>query len=174
MKVIAKQMPKARRGAGQVLRYGVFPYNDGHLSVAVNDEGLCWVGFDKNLDHARRHWPGAEFVEDKKATKPVSEAVRSGKVPALPFVLFGTEFQIKVWKELLKIRRGSVTTYQAVAKAVGKPKASRAVGSAVGANPLTIVVPCHRVINKSGHIDKYLWGGAVKRRLLEAEGCDLL
>lgn len=89
---------------------------------------------------------------------------------AAPLVLYGTAFQIKVWKELLKIKSGNTVTYADIARKIGRPAAVRAVGSAVGKNTLSIIVPCHRVVNTSGNKISYGWGPAMKKALLKAEG----
>lgn len=153
---------RAARGRGLTLACGTIDFPFGRAFVAVSGTDVCWVGFGGALDKVRSFFPGARIVRDDAA---VRRAVKSGRL-----ALHGTAFQVSVWKELLKIRRGTTRTYRDIATAIGKPQALRAVGSAVGANPLSVLVPCHRIINTSGAIDKYAWGAAVKRRLLTDEG----
>lgn len=153
---------RAARGRGHTLSCGTVAFPFGRAYVAAVGHDLCWVGFDGSPEKIRSFFPGAQIVRDDAA---VRRAVKSGRL-----ALHGTAFQVSVWKELLKIRRGTTRTYRDIATAIGKPQALRAVGSAVGANPLSVLVPCHRVINTSGAIDKYAWGAAVKRRLLTDEG----
>ena len=121
-----------------------------------------------------RLWPGGELVEDVTLTRKAAQEIarlwpKKLDELSVPVVLYGTSFQLKVWKELLKIKSGSVTTYETVAKKIGKPKAVRAVGSAVGRNTVSIVVPCHRVVNKSSGRINYGWGASVKKALLKGE-----
>jgi AraC family transcriptional regulator of adaptative response/methylated-DNA-[protein]-cysteine methyltransferase len=181
MKVICKPASKTRRGRGLTLVWGRHPFPalpGAHILVALSAEGLCWLGI--NCDGARlaKDWPGANLIEDAKITrKAAAEIARCfpGRLENLgvPLVLYGTPFQLKVWKELLRIRSGSVETYATVAKKIGAPRAMRAVGSAVGRNTVSIVVPCHRVINKDSARINYGWGPEVKRALLKKEGARL-
>ena len=148
------------------------------MLVALSAEGLCWIGLNCGAKDLAKNWPGANLVEDRKLTekaaRDIAKAWQKGWPQAsalgLPLVLCGTAFQIRVWKELLKIKSGQTVTYADIARKIGKPAAVRAVGSAVGKNPLSIIVPCHRVVNTSGNKISYGWGPAMKKALLKAEG----
>jgi AraC family transcriptional regulator, regulatory protein of adaptative response / methylated-DNA-[protein]-cysteine methyltransferase len=174
MKVIARPASKTQRGRDLTLVWGVHPFPVGKILVAMSAEGLCWLGINCGREALAKNWPGAELVEDQKVTRKVAGEIAKlwpAKLDRLsvPLVLYGTPFQLKVWKELLTIKSGKLTTYEAVAKKIGKPKAVRAVGSAVGRNTVSIVVPCHRVVNKAPGRVNYGWGAAVKLALLKGE-----
>ena len=153
--------------------WGVHKTPFGQLLVAVSAKGICWAGINCSPAQFKKEWPRAQFVEDAKMTKPAAQeilkAVR-GQKSNMSVALYGTEFQIAVWKKLLKIKCGSTVTYQDIARRLGKPTAVRALGSAVGKNTISILVPCHRVVNKTGAGMKYAWGAEVKKALLMAEG----
>lgn len=174
MKVITKTASKAARGKGLRLNWGIHEFPVGKILVALSDEGLCWLGIDCGVERLAREFPGAALTHDAKGTKPVAAEIarlwpEGLERLSIPLVLYGTEFQLKVWKELLKIKPGSLSTYQAVARKIGKPAAVRAVGSAVGRNTISIVVPCHRVVNKDSGRVNYGWGPAIKLALLKGE-----
>lgn len=174
MKVITKTASRGARGRNLTLVWGIHVSPVGKILVAQSAEGLCWLGINCGESALRKNWPGAELVRDEKITaKAAREIIRRWPKAldklSVPVVLYGTAFQLKVWKELLKIKSGKVTTYETVARKIGKPKAVRAVGSAVGKNTVSIVVPCHRVVNKSGSRINYGWGAPVKIALLKGE-----
>lgn len=118
----------------------------------------------------RSRWPEAHFLEDEAATAaPVARIFNPGRWTAekpLRIVFIGTEFETRVWQTLLKIPMGRATTYSDIAGHIGNPKASRAVGAAVGRNPISFVVPCHRVLGKSGGLCGYHWGLTRKQAIL--------
>ena len=166
MKLKIVNAPRQGRGRGLVLRYGRVTLGFGAATVVLDQDGaVCWLGFAGSLPRVRAFFPAAILVEDQVA---IEDAVLDNPRP--PLALYGTQFQTTVWRALLEIRSGRTATYQEIAQGVGRPKALRAVGTAIGANPVSVLVPCHRVINKSGAIDKYAWGPARKRRLLRHEG----
>lgn len=179
MKVITHTTTRAARGKGLTLVWGLHDFALGKMLVALSSEGVCWIGINCGEKDLAKNWPGANLIEDAKITaKPARELAaawkkgwpqRAGDL-SVPLVLYGTAFQIKVWKELLKIKSGAVVTYADIARKVGRPAAVRAVGSAVGKNTLSIIVPCHRVVNTSGNKISYGWGPAMKKALLKAEG----
>lgn len=174
MKVITKTTSRATRGKHLTICYGIHDFPVGKILVAMTAHGLCWLGVNCTKDALFKNWPGAEFIEDNAVTlKPAREIAKlwPKKMDKLsvPVVLYGTAFQLKVWKELLKIKSGKTVTYEEIAKKIGAPKAVRAVGSAVGKNTVSIVVPCHRVVNKTGSKISYGWGPAVKKALLMGE-----
>ncbi|MEZ0225271.1 MAG: methylated-DNA--[protein]-cysteine S-methyltransferase [Alphaproteobacteria bacterium] len=174
MKVITRTASKTQRGRNLTLVWGIHGFPVGKILVALSAEGLCWLGINCGRDALAKNWPGAELVEDKAVTKKAAAEIAKLWPDnldrlSIPLVLYGTAFQLKVWKELLKIKSGKLSTYAAVAKNIGKPKAARAVGSAVGRNTVSIVVPCHRVVNKDSGRINYGWGAAVKLALLKGE-----
>jgi len=163
-----------KRGAGLRIAYGYHPSPFGECLLAVTERGICAMYFvtsgrEAVLNEVRRRWPAAEFAEDPKATSPYLGRIfpRSNHRDKLPLDLRGTNFQIKVWQALLEIPPGAVVPYEELAARVGNPKASRAVGSAVGQNPIAFIIPCHRVIRKVGAIGGY-HGGVDRKRVMLA------
>ena len=117
-------------------------------------------------------WPKATFVEDPTMLRPwvlSAFGAQNNELSPTPLYLIGAPFQIKVWEALLSIPSGQVTTYSEIADAVGNPRAVRAVGTAVGRNPISWLIPCHRALRKSGGLGGYHWGLPVKRALLAYE-----
>jgi AraC family transcriptional regulator of adaptative response/methylated-DNA-[protein]-cysteine methyltransferase len=171
----------ARRGEGLVIRQGWFESPFGRVLAMGTDRGLCGMAFaaetgpDAALADLRGRWPAARFREDPEALRPWVEAAFGGGAGAQEGVetrlhLIGAPFQIKVWEALLRIPSGRVTTYGEIARAIGRPGASRAVGSAVGRNPVGWLIPCHRALRSSGGLGGYHWGLPVKRAMLAWEG----
>lgn len=174
MKVIQRRSSRALRGKNLTICYGTHDFPVGKILVAVTAEGLCWLGINCDVKKLRDNWKGAEFIEDAKVTAKTAREIaklwpREIKRLSIPVVLYGTAFQLKVWKELLRIKSGSTVTYHDIAKKIGHPKAVRAVGSAVGKNTVSVIVPCHRVVNKASDKINYAWGPAVKKALLARE-----
>ena len=134
---------------------------------------ICGRGFAADMgeaaafDDLQRRWPLAGFVEDAARLRPWVQAALGGQ--AAPLALMGAPFQIKVWEALLRIPSGHVTSYGEIAAAIGNPKAVRAVGTAVGRNPISLLIPCHRALRKSGGLGGYHWGLPVKRAILAWE-----
>ncbi|KQQ34503.1 6-O-methylguanine DNA methyltransferase [Rhizobium sp. Leaf306] len=164
------------RGAGLTIRYGFHPSPFGMALVMATERGLSGLAFSDlggekpAFEDMVRRWPNAAYVEDKEATAPYIGRIFdrgqwSGDRP-LNVVLIGTDFQLKVWQSLLKIPFGKAVTYSAVASDIGQPTASRAVGAAIGANPISFVVPCHRAVAKNGALTGYHWGLTRKRAIL--------
>jgi len=122
------------------------------------------------LADMRSRWPNARYVEDATATAPTAQRIFNPALwkqeQPLRVVLIGTDFEVRVWEKLLTIPMGRLTTYSDLAASAGAPKAARAVGAAVGKNPICFVVPCHRVVGKSGDITGYHWGLTRKRAML--------
>ncbi|MEJ2009192.1 MAG: methylated-DNA--[protein]-cysteine S-methyltransferase [Acidobacteriota bacterium] len=165
-----------KRGAGLRIRYGFHPSPFGECLLATTDRGICAMYFvtsdrEAVLNEVRRRWPGGEFVEEPKTTGQFLGRIfpKGNHHGKLPLDLRGTNFQIKVWQALLEIPRGAVIPYRELAARVGNPKASRAVGSAVGQNPIAFIIPCHRVIRKVGSIGGYHGGTNRKRAMLAWE-----
>lgn len=164
-------------GAGLDIRYGVHRGFLGDFVIAATDRGICGLQFfgpegpDDVLADMRRRFPGAEFRLAQDETRELCEAVfRPGRGdPSRPLRLWykGTNFQIKVWQALLSIPLGRLVTYGDIARAIGQPSAARAVGSAVGANPIGLLIPCHRVIRSTNLFDtNYRWGADRKLALI--------
>jgi AraC family transcriptional regulator of adaptative response/methylated-DNA-[protein]-cysteine methyltransferase len=168
-----------RDGSGVTIRYGFHPTPFGECLIAVTSRGVCHLAFVQRddrraaLDVLAREWPEAELVPDQQATRKAAAQAfpppGSSPVPALSLHVRGTNFQLKVWRALLAIPVGSVTTYGDLAAAIGDPKASRAVGTAVGSNPVSYLIPCHRVIRATGELGGYAWGPDRKRAMLALE-----
>ena len=163
-------------GEGLAISYGFHPSPFGTALVMATDRGLCGLAFadpgeEKSaLADMRGRWPKARYVEDTARTAPTAQRIfdRGLWRPDRPLrvVLIGTDFEVRVWETLMRIPMGRAATYSAVADTVGAPKAARAVGAAVGKNPVCFVVPCHRVIGKSGELTGYHWGLTRKRAML--------
>jgi len=163
-------------GEGLTIAAGIHPTPLGNALIGVTGRGLCTFRFvDGGGDDAfallRSDWPAATVVPDPAATAEDAERVLhaiEGSAEAAPptVALTGTNLQLKVWEALLRIPAGGVTTYGEVARAAGRPDAVRAVGSAVGRNPVAWLVPCHRVLRSTGELGGYRWGRIRKRALL--------
>lgn len=164
----------AKGGAGLLIRWGWFDSPFGRAVVMGTDRGICGMGFAAELGEAaavqdlRDRWPQASFTEDAAFLRPWVQAALGGGGPA-PLHLIGAPFQIKVWEALLRVPSGHVTTYSDIAGAIGRPRAVRAVGTAVGRNPISWLIPCHRALRKTGALGGYHWGLPVKRALLAWE-----
>lgn len=175
MKIISHPASRTVRGRNLTLVWGVHDFPTGEILIALSAEGLCWLGIGCGEKELAKNWPGAHLVEDHKVTQKTAKEI--GRLwphkmdqLSIPLVLYGTSFQLKVWKALLKIKCGKTVTYGDIAKKIGHPAAVRAVGSAVGRNTVSIIVPCHRVVNRQAGIINYGWGAAAKQALLEGEG----
>jgi AraC family transcriptional regulator of adaptative response/methylated-DNA-[protein]-cysteine methyltransferase len=161
-------------GQGLSIRYGYHPTPFGECLMAVTGRGICHLAFVQNgreqaLEQLRAAWSEAELIRDDTATEPFMQQIfypAGGRWESLPLLLRGTNFQIKVWEALLHIPSGSLVTYDQVAAAIGMPGAARAVGQAIGRNPLAVIIPCHRVIRKDGGFGDYRYGSARKKALL--------
>ena len=164
------------RGTGLTIRYGLHPSPFGGALVMITDRGLAGLAFtdepdggDAFADMSSR-WPNAHYVEDPEATAAYAERIfdpeRWDPKAPLRVVLIGSDFQVRVWEALLRIPMGCAVTYSSIAERLGQPTASRAVGAAVGRNPISFVVPCHRALGKSGALTGYHWGLTRKRAML--------
>ncbi|MGL4406591.1 MAG: methylated-DNA--[protein]-cysteine S-methyltransferase, partial [Notoacmeibacter sp.] len=164
------------RGAGLEIAFGFHDSIFGRALVMATPRGLCGLAFadDGNeraaLEDMTRRWPDAIYTENKSATAPYAARAFDQDLwkadQPLRVVLIGTDFEVRVWEGLLKIPLGKLNTYSGLAAQIGKPGAPRAVGAAVGKNPISFVVPCHRVIGKSGALTGYHWGLTRKRAML--------
>ena len=165
-----------KRGEGLTIAYGFHPSPFGVALLMATDFGLCGLAFAdpgeeaKALADMKARWPHARYAEDSART--ASDAARIFAEPRfrpgepLRITFIGTDFEIRVWETLLKIPAGKASTYGAIAEHIGSPKAARAVGAAVGKNPLSFVVPCHRVVGSNGALTGYHWGLTRKRAIL--------
>ena len=163
-------------GEGLTLSYGFHPSPFGIALVIATPRGLAGLAFaDAGEERGAfadmtRRWPKATYVEDREITAPIVQRIfdraRWCAEQPLRVVLIGTDFELRVWETLLTIPMGRATTYSDIAAKIRSPKASRAVGAAVGKNPISFVVPCHRVLGKSGAITGYHWGLTRKRAML--------
>jgi len=159
---------------GVEIRWGLSPSPFGEAVVMATAKGICGLGFTEDmgrepaLHDLMRRWPAARFLRDDTAIAPLAAAAFGGQTTRLH--LIGAPFQIKVWEALLAIPSGHVTTYSQIAGAIGHDKAVRAVGTAVGRNPISFLIPCHRALRKSGGLGGYHWGLPVKRAMLAWEG----
>lgn len=168
----------ARRGEGVTLRVGTAETPFGPAVIARSERGLSGLAFvdgdeDAARAHVLRHWTRARVVEDAASAREVAarlaSAERRAKGRPLTLVLAGTNFQVQVWRALLAIPAGATASYSDVAREIGAPRAVRAVGTAVGANALAWIVPCHRVLREDGTLGGYRWGLERKSALLAWE-----
>lgn len=169
-----------RKGAGLVIRHAFAEGPFGRVLIAATDDGICWLSFAGAMADAAQvaelkgDWPAAEFVEDGAFIAPLAArafAFAANKPMDAPLGLYvqGTNFQLKVWEALLRIPFGEVVTYGDIAGDVCSRRASRAVGAAVGANMISLLIPCHRVILSSGVVHNYRWGAPRKKTILAME-----
>ena len=161
------------KGAGLEIAYGYHATPFGECMLAKTDTGICGLSFVQSggrrpvFADLKNRWTNAKLVEDPQLTRPFVKQIfnpseEKNSVP-LHLILNGTNFQIKVWEALIKIPMGAVVSYESVAAHIGMPKASRAVGNAVGSNPVSFIIPCHRVIRKTAEFGNY--GGGVARKM---------
>ncbi len=169
-----------RKGADLEIRWGVHDSPFGDCLIGITARGLCWLSFgpaedvdgdDWTQDHLARRWPNATLIEDRAATAPYAARIfgacenGDGDEP-LKLHLRGTNFQIRVWEALLRVPPGAVISYEDIARRIGEPTAARAAAGAVAKNPIAFVVPCHRVIRKTGPFHSYAWGVPRKQAII--------
>lgn len=165
------------RGAGLTIRYGLHPTPFGKCLIGVTERGICHLGFVQTseggaIDALVSDWQEAKMIEDHRATAPLIAPIfilNMREQSPLHLHLRGTNFQLKVWQALLDIPTGAMTTYEGLAEQIGKPGAARAVGTAVGHNPIAVLIPCHRVIRKLGEFGNYRYGAPRKKAMLALE-----
>ncbi|HLP68246.1 MAG TPA: bifunctional helix-turn-helix domain-containing protein/methylated-DNA--[protein]-cysteine S-methyltransferase [Rhizobium sp.] len=165
-----------QKGEGLTIRYGFHPSPFGLALVMATDRGLSGLAFAENgnetvcFEDMASRWPNARYVADQAATAPYAARIfdpgRWSDEQPLRVVLIGSDFQLRVWQSLLRIPLGKAVTYSDIARDIGQPAASRAVGAAVGRNPISFVVPCHRALGKGGALTGYHWGLTRKRAML--------
>jgi len=163
-------------GEGLTMRYGFHPSPFGLALVMATDRGLAGLAFGdageekKAMADMTSRWPKATYVEDREGTGAIAQRIFDPKQwraeRPLRVILIGTDFQVRIWETLLAIPMGHAVTYSDIATKIRNPSACRAVGAAVGRNPISFVVPCHRVVGKSGELTGYHWGITRKRAML--------
>ena len=161
-------------GAGLRIRHGSGPSPFGPCFMAVTDRGVCWMSFPEDedtstLDELGKHFHRADLIENQAEVRGWRDrAFGSAKVESatLPVLLSGTNFQLKVWEALLRVPTGGLCSYAGLASAMGRPTATRAVASAVAANHVAYLIPCHRVIRSMGAFGQYRWGAARKSAMI--------
>ena len=168
--------PGDYRREGLRLVYGYHASPFGEALVVAAARGLAGIGFVDEEKRAaaladmQRRWPRADLVEDREATAPLAarafEPAQWRPETPLRIVMIGSDFEVRVWETLLAVPLGCATTYSDIARRIGQPKAARAVGAAVGRNPISFVVPCHRVLGRSGALTGYHWGLARKQAII--------
>lgn len=160
-------------GRGLAIDYAVHDTPFGRAFIASTSRGICRMAFldesgsDRHLEALRRQWPHASLYENPASTRPAIEAMfgTDGSNKPLSVYVSGTHFQINVWKALIRIPPACVASYSDIAAALDRPRAARAVGLAMGANPVAYLIPCHRVIRQSGAMGGYRWGETRKQAI---------
>ncbi len=158
--------------ANPIITYGIFETQFGHTLIAIYQEKVIHLSFSlNNSDEIKEYFftkfENAVINKNNAIVKPYMDRLfNDEKVTVL---LIGTPFQISVWKELLKIPFGQISTYATIAQNIGNTKAVRAVGTAIGANPIVYFIPCHRVISKDGSLGGFRWGLKLKQQMLQLE-----
>lgn len=180
--IVVSFRQRRQRGAGLTIRHGLFPSPFGNCLVAVSGQAICHLSFVEkgqerlHGEELRRNWPRAilladETIRDRPTVQSIFAPNESGGHEPLHLLLQGTDFQLRVWQALLALPQGAMISYQALAGRLGHPTASRAVAGAVAANPIGYLIPCHRVIRKSGELHHYRWGNIRKKAMLGWEAC---
>jgi AraC family transcriptional regulator of adaptative response/methylated-DNA-[protein]-cysteine methyltransferase len=166
------------KGEGVTIRYGIHLTPFGKCLIGLTERGICHLGFVQGsegeaIDNLVDEWKEAKMIEDYRATaslvEPIFNLQFNTRIKPLTLHLRGTNFQLKVWEALLQIPAGQVSTYEGIASRIGNPSATRAVGTAIGHNPIAVLIPCHRVIRKAGDFGQYRYGALRKKALLAYE-----
>lgn len=167
------------QGMNVQINYGLHDSPFGELFIAVTARGICKLIFldqdqrqaqlEQAIIELQQQLSCSNIQRDQSLTKPIVEKIFSPQAEKLQVLAVGTNFQVNVWKALLKISSGQLCSYGEIAEVINKPTASRAVGNAVGANPISLIIPCHRVIQASGVIGNYRWGKTRKKAMLTYE-----
>jgi AraC family transcriptional regulator, regulatory protein of adaptative response / methylated-DNA-[protein]-cysteine methyltransferase len=171
------------RGVGIRINYGLHATRFGDCLLGVTERGVCWLGFvragskDEAIREMKQHWAGATFARRPDLTAAIATRIFSGlnngRQSPLSLLLLGTNFQIKVWQALLKIPAGELVSYETIGDLISARDSSRSIGSAVGSNPIAYLIPCHRVIRKTGLLGGYRWGLTRKRAMLGWESAQI-
>ena len=162
-------------GREELIGWAMVPTPLGTMLLAATEKGVCRLSFDEDADDLARHFPDALIqpggADVERLAGLVALAVEQpGIAPAIPLDLRGTPFQLSVWDQLCRIPAGETRSYTEIAAAIGRPRAVRAVGSANAANPVALIVPCHRVVRADGSTGGYAYGEPIKQALLHGEG----
>lgn len=160
-------------GESLTIKYDYTSSPFGKVLTASTSKGLCYMGFadreEEAFDELKIRYPRANFLNQRDAFQEAALKIYTGDgldMGQIQLHLKGTDFQLKVWEALLKIPMGKLSTYGNLAESINKPRASRAVGSAIGNNPVAFLIPCHRVIQSSGLIGGYMWGSSRKTAII--------
>jgi len=161
-------------GNGLDIRYGFHPSPFGECLIAETSRGVCHLSFAENdiaLSELRKNWENANILEDRKSVEQTVKKIfyKDSDSTDIKIYMKGTNFQIKVWQALLRIPEGVFVSYSTIAKAIGHPKSSRAVGTAIGQNNIGYLIPCHRVLRTTGDIGGYRWGTDRKKAIIAFE-----
>jgi AraC family transcriptional regulator of adaptative response/methylated-DNA-[protein]-cysteine methyltransferase len=168
-----------QRGKGIKIRHGIHATPFGDCLLALTDKGLCALRFitekppAAEMEELRAEWPDATFIGDPKLAAQTARRlflpVKPGKTNPFHLHLRGTNFQLKVWQALLSVPSGTLATYSEIASLIGRPRAARAVGTAIGKNPVAYLIPCHRVIQSLGTFGNYRWSAERKAAIIGRE-----
>lgn len=168
------------KGRGLTIRYGCARSPFGNVLIGTSERGVCWLSFHDDsptrnaIAELEHHWSGARFVYSEAAARGLRDRIftreASGLRPALSLLVRGTNFQLKVWEALLRVPSGALCSYGELASNIGCPRAQRATGSAVAANAVAYLIPCHRVVRSLGQLGDYRWGARRKALLIGWEG----
>ena len=166
-------------GSGLKIYHGIHPSPVGLMFLAVTDRGVCELAFgsaeilDQEVENLGKRWPAAQVFHDPQCTAPTADRIfnprsqtQSGKQTEFHLFVKGTNFQVNVWRALLRVPEGCLISYKRLAQITGNPTAIRATASAVGANPVSYLIPCHRILRSSGALGGYHWGLERKRALI--------
>jgi len=162
------------QGAGIVISHGFYPSPFGECHIASTGKGICWLAFtepvsrEESIAQLIREWPNAQIQEDQGEHQSLVASLFDANAArqALFLHVKGSNFQLKVWEALLKIPDGTCCRYQDIAQQIERPRAARAVGTAIGQNPISWLIPCHRVIRGTGVVGHYRWGSVRKQSIL--------
>lgn len=163
-------------GAGLKIYYGIHDTPFGQALIATTDRGICALHFldaQPAIASLQTEWANAELIDDCQVTQPLIDQIFSSRNQPLTVLVKGTNFQVQVWRALLRIPAGGLTTYQTIAHLIDRPRAVRAVGSAIGKNAIGYLIPCHRVIRESGALGGYRWGLDRKAAILAWEASQI-
>lgn len=165
-----------RHGAEISIQYGIHDSPFGSCLIAITNNKICYLSFvDKGQKNAciaemKNFWHQSKFIEDSVNTRAIlTQLFTTKKQTTFALLVKGTDFQIQVWRALLAIPSGKLVSYEAIAKQIGNGKAVRAAASAIAKNSISYLIPCHRVISKTGKIGKYRWGSARKKAIIAWE-----
>lgn len=167
-------------GKSLVINYSFSESPFGNILVASTEKGICHMAFENDketaLGNLQHKFPNASFFEKQDTLQKNALSIFNKdwtKLNTIKLHLKGTDFQLKVWESLLTIPMGKLSTYGSLAEKIGNPKASRAVGTAIGSNPVAFLIPCHRVIQSTGHLGGYRWGSGRKQMIVGWESSQL-